>query len=198
MLKSIKSRILAAFMATLLIFIGIGVYQLIILKDQLQTIKIVKNETLQIALKADEMKLSIIQIKEQLADVSATRAENGMDDGLREAVERTKMFKQDINDLIKLKPKEEQRLQDLNLEIDTYYTLGQKMAQAYINEGVKQGNLVMHEFDKSTDNINGKVDRFRTEALANIDNIVDGLEKATQRTLINETFCSDKRIGQFS
>ena len=82
---SIKLRIILGFAAPIVLFIGFALF----LAQSLKTIKgqstAVKNEGIVYALMAKDMQQDVTQVQQFLTDVSATRAQDGLNDGWKEA-----------------------------------------------------------------------------------------------------------------
>lgn len=93
---------------------------------------------------ASEMKTATIQVWQFLTDVSAT----GDREGLKEAEANASVFKENLAKLKKLDPASTDKLDQLDRQFDQYYSLGQKMAEAYITGGRDSGNIIMEDFDR--------------------------------------------------
>lgn len=123
------------------------------------------SQGIETAVKADQLKLSVIQVQQYLTDVSATRDK----EGFQEAENWAKQFDQTVNELNSLNPSHENEFKELKTSFDSYYNEGKKMAQAYLDGGPDAGNKIMADFDKTALDINTKVDNFRVNALENVD-----------------------------
>jgi methyl-accepting chemotaxis protein len=113
----------------------------------------VKNEGVPDALVAKDMQLQVVQIQQYLSDISATRGQDGLNDGLKEAEKAYQLF---LGDLAKLRQSyvngkdqpgidQADRLRERML---AWYASGKTMAQAYIDGGPSAGNKIMGDFDK--------------------------------------------------
>jgi methyl-accepting chemotaxis protein len=103
-----------------------------------------------------EIKLEIVQIQQFFSDISATRGEDGLNDGLRQAHNHF----QNLQRILKI---EKQRavdnkhvevatkLDEIEVAATDYYSAGTKMADLYIKGGTKAGNGFMPEFDRASD-----------------------------------------------
>ncbi len=105
---------------------------------------------------AEQMSRDTIQVQQWLTDISATRARDGLNDGFAEAEKSYRsimngldrfeqMFKKE-NELTPLKT-----IRQLRSEFATYYRVGKRMAQTYIDEGPAGGNKMMTDFDKASE-----------------------------------------------
>ncbi|PLW77949.1 methyl-accepting chemotaxis protein [Cohaesibacter celericrescens] len=122
-----------------------------------------------------QIQTDVVQVQQWLTDISATRGLDGLNDGFDEAANNAKAFYQDIdrattlaqelglNDLV---PK----LDDARTHFESFYQVGQKMAQAYVDGGPEAGNKMMASFDAVAEKIGADVDiilQAQTAATAN-------------------------------
>lgn len=108
--------------------------------------------------KTDELKLSIVQVQQWLTDISATRGQDGLNDGFDEAEANANKFHDLISDLTSLAPENYMAYQELLPLFDQYYKVGQTMAHAYIRFGPSGGNQIMAEFDTAAENLTVKLE----------------------------------------
>jgi methyl-accepting chemotaxis protein len=99
-----------------------------------------------------QIKLDIIQIQQWLTDISATRAAEGYDDGYVEAekfyMDAIKRIDYAIVEHEKYgEPELVKMLHGMKKDLGDYYKVGKEMAQAYIDHGPEQGNIMMEKFD---------------------------------------------------
>lgn len=127
------------------------------------------SQGIQTAIKTEELKLSVIQVQQWLTDISATRGAKGYDDGFDEAEAWAQKFHQQLSELKQLNPSREGEYEEIKTSFEAYYAVGKKMAQGYINGGPEAGNIIMGEFDQTAQDINGRVDQLRQEAMSNAD-----------------------------
>ena len=109
-----------------------------------------------------ELKVNVIQVQQWLTDVSATKAKPGFDDGFAEAEkyfkEGNKVLEYLIADHIKFEDDDMVKdLREFKENFKSYYTVGQKMANAYINQGTDAGNKMMEELDPFAEKLSGKL-----------------------------------------
>lgn len=127
------------------------------------------SQGIETAVKADQLKLSVIQVQQYLTDVSATRDKEGSVEGFKNAENWAQQFDQTLNELSALNPSRAKEFNDLKTSFDSYYSVGKKMAQAYLDGGPEAGNKIMNDFDQTALDLNSKVDDFRQQALENVD-----------------------------
>ena len=119
------------------------------LNNQLNTV-MERGQPATMALK--DMEMQIIQIQQWLTDISATRGQDGLDDGYTEAEKAYQLLKTDMAVLHNEYQLEKNSIGDneltaLQQQIDSWYATGKKMAQGYIEGGPAVGNKLMGEFD---------------------------------------------------
>ncbi len=130
------------------------------------------------------VRFDAVQVQQFLSDVSATRAQDGLDDGFKSAEEFAVRFATDIDTAIELSRKLDRQdmvkiLTSAKTQFPEFYGLGKKMAATYVSGGPTLGNQLMPAFDKATDTfteeLEGAVrglgsiiskDRIRADALA--------------------------------
>jgi methyl-accepting chemotaxis protein len=115
---------------------------------------LVKDESVVYAGIARQMKQDIVQVQQWLSDISATRAQDGLDDGFDEAEKSSQSFLKGLGQFREMYTSEndQQSLQELKgLEdaFEKYYQVGKTMAQAYIDGGPAEGNKTMAAFDEA-------------------------------------------------
>lgn len=111
----------------------------------------------------DEAKLASTQVQQFLTDISATRGQDGLDDGPKAAEENANIFNDKIDAAIRLS-------KDMNLNdaaiaftkakeaFPAYYEMGKKMSQTYVSEGPSAGNKMMPQFDEKAESMNEALD----------------------------------------
>ena len=110
-----------------------------------------------------DIKVDIIQIQQFLTDISATRGQNGLDDGFSEAAKYAAQFPQHLAQAraaaTALHSKAALKtLSDVEQGFPAYYDLGRRLSQAYIADGPPGGNRLMPEFDKTSDKLWSSLD----------------------------------------
>jgi methyl-accepting chemotaxis protein len=113
---------------------------------------------------AKDIELDVVQVQQFLTDISATRAQDGLDDGFEEAQRFADRFAHDVSvaagvaetlqrpDMIRL-------LAETTTAFAPYYETGRRMAQAYVDKGSIGGNAMMPEFDKTSEELQAKVEQ---------------------------------------
>jgi methyl-accepting chemotaxis protein len=105
-----------------------------------------------------QMKLDVAQVQQFLQDISATRGQDGLDGGFKEAEERRAAFLEALASFRQMfeREKESEQLQAVSkLEADfaNYYRVGTNMAAAYVAGGPAAGNKLMAEFDAAAEEL---------------------------------------------
>jgi len=135
---------------------------------------------------ATNAKIDVIQVQQFLSDVSATRAQNGLDDGFKLAAEHADSFRSEIANMKKLAdsfPENKEILSQISAAstaFETYFEIGNKMAKAFVEGGPEFGNKIMPEFDKASEDIQDSVEGIlkyslsqRTEIDKNSDELLE-------------------------
>ena len=149
---SFKQKVIASFLipvVILSIFLGLLVVQ----TRKFQNLNNqINNESSMLATRANEMRISVIQVQQWLTDISATRAAAGFDDGFAKAsgykdefYRHLKFFK-----MFYTERKDQKHLATLariETNFDEFYKNGVSMAKIYIKDGPQAGNAFMESFD---------------------------------------------------
>lgn len=128
------------------------------------SVKQINTVTYPVVSLANELELATTQVQQYLSDISATRAQDGKDDGFKNAEENAKKYKEALTQLALLRPEKSVFLQEYEQAFDEYYQLGKKMAQAYVNFGPEEGNKLMPEFDDRAEQLAEYTAQLREES----------------------------------
>lgn len=171
-MKGIQGKIMKPVRVLIVLFITCSLLQLVnifLIYNQVMDMNQKYFATLR---KADELKLSVVQVQQWLTDISATRAAEGYDDGLKEAAVYADHVRALVAEIRELGCASETELNEILNSFEPYYTTGVKMANAYIEEGPAGGNVLMEEFDAVAQEINERVDAFTESAEVRIESVV--------------------------
>ena len=177
-LKTLRGQGIVASLLSMLIYVvvaGSGMWGIYKLSNNISVMSVEsskKTDLVSPLLQAsNNIKNDVVQVQQWLTDVSATRAQDGMNDGFDVAEGFAKSFKKDTAIALKL-------AQDLNLDgvtrilkamqgsFPAYYSTGQKMAKAYVEFGPAGGNKMMGEFDGTAASIGESVDQLMKTVIA--------------------------------
>lgn len=94
----------------------------------------------------------VIQVQQWLTDISATRAYQGFDDGFNEAKKYYDDAQSVLENIIREHKKNNEtkiinEIEVFKSNFESFYQIGQKMANAYIKGGPEEGNKMMEELD---------------------------------------------------
>ncbi|MDX9861516.1 MAG: methyl-accepting chemotaxis protein [Rhodospirillales bacterium] len=167
---TIKTKTLSALGLILAMFISTIGMTTWFLQVQKLTIKSVEQMTIGVAEQAvpllvivKDIKLDVVQVQQSLSDISATRGQDGLDDGFLQAEEFADKFAHDVEAAGKLAKalgyiEVEELLGTVNHAFPAYYGTGIRMAKAYVAEGPAVGNKLMGEFDVTAEELGGAMD----------------------------------------
>jgi methyl-accepting chemotaxis protein len=138
-----------------------------------QAVGRMNNISLPLVLAVDQMDLSRTQVQQFLTDVSATHDPGGY----KEAQNSANRFQESANQFRKFFTKDKDELNIKELEalenkFNTFFSMGKRMAQAYVAEGMEAGNLLMKGtdassgFDKASDDLSVQLKSFRESQIA--------------------------------
>ncbi len=131
---------------------------------------------------AHELKLAVVQVQQWLTDISATRGQDGLDDGFDQARANVRRFHQSVERIDALAPGLQIGKSGIVADFEAYYQAGRKMAEAYVAGGPAAGNPMMSSFDAAAERLAGDVDQLLTRVQARVQQGVMG-----QKTLAGTT-----------
>lgn len=129
-------------------------------------------ETIPQAFDFINLKISVLQIQQWLTDISATRSQDGYNDGFKKAEEHYRQAIKSIDKLMSVydnDSREKDELIQFQADLKTYYTLGQKMAHAYIEGGPAKGNVWMGKLDPFADKLALKLDQWTLKHIQTVE-----------------------------
>lgn len=141
------------------------------------------NQYIPILNKAHQLKLSTVQVQQWLTDISATRGQDGLNDGFDEAENNAKLFQSLVDELTLLDSDKKVYYQAMLPIFADYYDAGKKMAQSYIDDGPAGGNKMMGQFDSTATKMGEQVNRFLDEVIIETNRILESQAKAADHML---------------
>ncbi|KAF0225385.1 MAG: methyl-accepting chemotaxis [Rhodospirillaceae bacterium] len=133
-----------------------------------------------------DMGLQVAQVQQFLSDISATRAEDGLDDGFDKAEEAAQGFAEAMSraraaaQVLKLTDIL-QTLDKADQAFAPYYQTGQIMAKEYIRGGAPAGNKLMGDFDEAAEMMHQRLDNVAELVEQETNNSLTGLTLAAER-----------------
>ncbi len=175
----IRTRLMAGFGVVLSLFVICGVITTLLLIKSDRSVEVVRSESIPYALIAKDIAFNVVQVQQFLTDVSATRDT----EVFKEAEDSARKFRQDVvkfKDMYRAKNDQEslRKLEDLEVLFDNYYETGKKMANAYVTQGIKAGNVLMEEFDATSIAITAKVEEFVKHQTDEASLMTDNVQKS--------------------
>ena len=195
MFKNMKLGTKLIFGFGILLFMIAGIagttyYFTIAVKNNART---AQSESIVFANVAHQMKLDVIQVQQWLTDISATRAQDGLDDGLNEAEKHKETFLAGLSLFREMYLKKNDtvvidKLKNIDIAFKDYYEEGKKMAKAYIDGGHTEGNKKKGDFDKVAEVLASNLDPFINQQTTALDtsttSIVSSVDKLNMYNLI--------------
>jgi methyl-accepting chemotaxis protein len=159
-----------------LINIIFNIYSINNVQKEITSLKEITNKQQEYA---NDINVDVIQVQQFLSDASATKNVAS----IKEAEKYKNNFKDLIDKLHKISPNRDAQLKKIDSDFDQYYALGIKMTNAYINEGLQQGNELMDQFDPMASSLFDKVDVLNKESKVSMVAALDTLFK-TMNTIL--------------
>ena len=186
MFKNLKlsTKIILGFAVPLLMIACIATAIFVVVSNVQGGAVLAKDESAVFAGVAQQMKLDAVQIQQWLSDISATRAQDGLDDGLDEAEKSYKSFLVGLSRFQEMYQEENdstglRQVDELSTAITSYYEVGTKMAQAYIDGGPEAGNKTMAGFDAAAASMTSALDPFIKSQTDELNEAMDSIVSST-------------------
>lgn len=192
---SFKARLLLVFSTIILITAGATAYialSLVQARPQLEETRAsaaqLTGASVPLLLSIKEAKTDIVQVQQFLSDVSATRGQDGLDDGFEKARQFAEKFDRDT----KSAAAHAQRLgltdvlDGLGKTVQAftpYYDTGKLMAAAYVKDGPAAGNQLMEGFDATAEKLAETMDELITLVEKRTDESLSQVEQLSQGAL---------------
>lgn len=177
----LRTKLFLLNIVIIFLFIGNLVYLLAEMNNAANTSKELQEKDIQLTLFAARLKLDTVQVQQWLTDISATRAAEGYDDGFTEAEKYANDFRDTIEQLQSLDSENKDKYLAFLSSFESYYDMGVKMAQAYIDGGPTEGNKIMESFDSFAEDINAKINENSIITEDAITKKITLLEQRTER-----------------
>lgn len=163
---NIRNKILAAFGIVTIMFAFQTTLNWKMMGQGVKSVEMVRDRGVAGAKLAAEIKLDVVQMRQWLTDINATRRAEGFDDGFDEAAKYAEQVHQDLAALRALEADVHDRytsprrdlLDQLSQTFETFYAQGKIVAQKYIAAAPEQGNAFMKQFDTVAEEMTSQLD----------------------------------------
>jgi len=155
---TVNQRLMVAGAVPILLFTVFACWLWMTLGDIRVAVEVKMSGEVDYAMQAKDLQRNVVQVQQFLSDISATRAQDGLDDGFAQAkknrdefLEGMKRFRARLGDE---GAKSQLALLDkVVADFNAYYDAGVTMAQAYVRGGPPEGNKMMASFDKASETL---------------------------------------------
>ena len=172
----IRTKLFFGFGVILFIFTSISAFSFWIAVKNKIAIDVLESKVIKNTLAFMEFQKDVIQIQQFLTDVSATGDTGGYDD----ANLYYARAKEIVHALVKggyfFDGSMRKSIASIDKELDDYYKLGRRMANAYITVGAAAGNEMMKRFDPFAEQINGEIEKFVVEQKKHLSEYFDRMQ----------------------
>lgn len=156
----IKTKLITSFSVVfILLLLVVGINTLSIFNANKNISEIKNNINVQVGY-SNAIKIDAIQVQQWLTDASLTKSS----DSDKEVEGYKNDFLNTVKKLEALKPDLKNKLDKLTTDFNDFYEVGLKMENAYKNQGIEQGNILMNQFDPMTEKITDGVNSLTTES----------------------------------
>lgn len=156
----IKTKLITSFSVVfILLLLVVGINTLSIFNANKNISEIKNNINVQVGY-SNAIKIDAIQVQQWLTDASLTKSS----DSDKEVEGYKNDFLNTVKKLEALNPDLKNKLDKLTTDFNDFYEVGLKMENAYKNQGIEQGNILMNQFDPMTEKITDGVNSLTTES----------------------------------
>jgi methyl-accepting chemotaxis protein len=143
-------------------------------------------EQVEMAFVAKALERDVIQVQQYLQDVSATRGQDGLDDGFKKAGASAESFAKGLARLEDYLRRHEAReelatVAQVRTDFQAYFSVGERMAQAYVRGGPPEGNPMMEPFDQAAEALQKSLGLLVDRATADMRQEVAGVAADAQQ-----------------
>ncbi|MBW2645472.1 MAG: HAMP domain-containing protein, partial [Deltaproteobacteria bacterium] len=182
----IATKLGIGFLIPLFCMLSIGMWAYLTNLGSESRAVLTRDESVVFQMIAQRMKTDVIQVQQWLTDISATRAMDGLNDGFDMAEEHRQTFLGGLKKFKEMYTLENHRkgldtLERLKTQFEEYYTVGTKMAQAYIDGGPAEGNKLMGKFDTAAEALWGSLNPLVEEQAGELKESMDGIVASIKR-----------------
>lgn len=180
----IKGKILLPIFFLAACFLSFMFWQSYQLMHDLQVMQSIEKKHIATVVQADALKLNVVQVQQWLTDISATRGQDGLDDGFKQADASAENVKVILGTLYELNPDKKAQIESIQASFTPYYEAGKRMAKAYVEGGPTLGNRYMGQFDETAVKINEGVDLFIVDSQSAVSEAILAMEDRIQYNLL--------------
>ncbi len=183
---SLRAKLVGAILTPALVLVAF-VASLVFFARQVEaTVRQGRERSLQLALLAKEMQLHTVQVQQFLSDISATRGQDGLDDGFKAAEEHANSFRTNAATCRAIISAQDDRAAQAELArivvaFEEYYEVGREMARHYVAGGPAEGNKFMPAFDGKAGTLGQALDPFVQRHLAEMAGSLDSISSDVHR-----------------
>ena len=181
----IRSRLMVGFGIVLSLVVVSGVITTLFLMKSDSSVKVVREESIPLALAAKDTAFHAVQVQQFLNNVSATH-DTGI---LKKAEDSAQAFRQNMakfREVYSAKNDQDslRKLEDLESSFNNYYETGKTMANAYVNQGIEAGNILMEDFNKTSIAITAMVEELVKKQTDDASAMTDNVQKSLGQIIV--------------
>ncbi|MEY2686264.1 MAG: hypothetical protein RL375_462 [Pseudomonadota bacterium] len=196
--SGLAGRLAACGVVPVLVFVGFSIWLWLSLDAAAGLLRHDVRQLTSRSIAAKNLQIDVVQVQQFLSDISATRAQDGLDDGFKDARAHHDSFKttlarltQDSSGRSDVAAMPRETFDNLDRRFDAFYAAGVRMAQAYVAGGPATGNTQMADFDRASLALQQAIDPFVAHQTEALEHAVDAtLQKITLLKLVSLLVCA--------
>ena len=148
----------------------------------------IATDDMRLATLIKDIRINVIQVQQWLTDISATRGQDGLDDGFKEAEEQAKEFEQNVAAAREIAERRNMTsvadaLVGVKESFPPYIELGRKMAKVYVDGGPAAGNKMMPQFDEVAEAIQKRLEALKSATDESITTATKNLQALNHKSV---------------
>lgn len=161
--RTLKAKVIGAIAAFIVVIGAMNLMSLLFVRSLETSGKILAGDALRfsgpgldLSILLKDTEYDIVQVQQWLTDISATRGQDGLNDGFDAAAEFAAKFEDDSRKAMDLSrelgyAKLASQIEEVRSRFPAYYDTGKAMAEAYVADGPAGGNKMMGKFDATAE-----------------------------------------------
>lgn len=179
--KSLKFKTIIPLLILSIIFLAFVSSQYVFLTNTQKDVEEMNTKHFTTLSKIDELKIIVINLQKSLTNAAVTKDLQKLND----AIVYSDEFYGLAFEIIKTNPELSSQIANIEGVFDENYWAGRAMAKAYITEGTEEGNLLMEEYNTTSDAINNSIGELKGNAQDSIEEVVNKIENVVLITKIS-------------
>lgn len=166
--RSLRFKTILPLLILTFIFGGFICSQVIFLNYTQETVEEMNDKYFKTTGMIDELKIVVVELQQSITEASVTKDKEKKN----EAIVYQDEFYAIAFELMQMNPEISTDVTKIEKSFDENYWAGREMANAYIDEGTVAGNVLIAQFNETSETINNEIDSLKATAVSGIKNSI--------------------------